>query len=291
MALVTRVRGELVPLTVKGKDAYNPTAPFEWRGKTLMAARVEDRSTETGSKTLFFKLAEGKWKLSGDGPSFTMQDPFVVKIDKRLVLGGVEVNWEDKTYRTVFYVGQDIGKFKRLIHGPVGMKDIRLVQLQDGRIGIFTRPQGGVGGRGKIGFTVVNDLNELSLEVMMGAELIKDQFGKGQWGGVNQATLLEDGRIGILGHVAEFEAGGAKRYSVMAFVFDPVSRLSTPMRVIATREDFPETPAKRKGLRHVVFPGGIVLRGNGVADIYVGLSDTSIGVIRLSSPSDFDILL
>lgn len=280
----TKVRGELVPLTVKGKDVYNPTGTFEWRGKTLMAARVEDRSTETGSRALFFTLVEGRWKPLENNRGFAMQDPFIAKIDEQLVLGGVEVDGENGTYRTVFYIGQDIDKLEHLIYGPVGMKDIRLVQLQNGKIGVFTRPQGEKGGRGKIGFTVVDNLNKLNLTAMEGAELIENQFREGQWGGVNQAILLENGRIGILGHVAEFEADEGKRYSAMTFVFDPASRRSTPMCVIVTREDFPETQAKKKDLKHVVFPGGIVLKEGGLADIYVGLSDTSVGVIRLSNP-------
>ena len=45
------------------------------------------------------------------------------------------------------------------------MKDIRLILLSDNRIGVFTRPQGKIGGRGRIGFMIVNSLKELGLDI------------------------------------------------------------------------------------------------------------------------------
>ena len=89
-----------------------------------------------------------------------------------------------------------------------------------------------------------------------------------------------------MGHVAGFEpiVDNVKRYSAMAFIFDPVSRASTRMKIIATREDFPDTPAKRPGLKHIVYPGGLVFNADGTADLYAGLSDTSAGVLKIQNP-------
>ena len=194
------------------------------------------------------------------------------------MFGGVKKDWEKGVYWTEFYVGDDIHTLEYLARGPENMKDIRLVQLPDGRIGVFTRPQGEVGGLGKIGFTIVEELSRLNADVIGQAGLIEDQFGEKRWGGVNQALLLANGRIGVLGHVAEFEVDGTKRYSAMTFVFDPDLRKSTPMQVIAVREDFPMTAAKRPDLKHVVLPAGIVLNGDQTAQLFVGLSDIGVGV-------------
>ncbi|MDP1743254.1 MAG: DUF1861 family protein, partial [Candidatus Amesbacteria bacterium] len=212
----------LVPFTVEGKDIYNPTAPFENNGEMIIAARVESRDSETDSETRFFrKNRAGEWRMEENGSKFAMQDPFVTKIDGKLILGGVKVDWTSGIYTTEFYIGQNINNLKYLTCGPAGMKDIRLVKLKDDRLGVFTRPQGEVGGLGKIGFTTIDKLAELNASVIKQARLIEDQFGEKRWGGVNQAILLANGNIGILGHVAEFEVDGCKRYSVMVFEFNP----------------------------------------------------------------------
>ncbi len=278
------MNGCLLPLIVEGKDVYNPTPPFTIGGRELVAARVESRENERGSKVVFFEKIGDGWKVVLDYPVFDMQDPFVTTIDGKLVFGGVQVDWKSGIYTTVFYVGEDINNLKHLTGGPKGMKDIRLVQLQDRKIGVFTRPQGEVDGLGRIGFTTIDKLAGLNAGVIEKATLIKDQFKKNQWGGVNQALLLANGKIGVLGHVAEFDTNKGKRYSAMSFVFDPVSGGSTPMKVIATRENFPDTPAKRLDLKQVVFPGGLVLNGAGIADLYVGLSDAKIGQLKIKNP-------
>ena len=46
-------------------------------------------------------------------------------------------------WRTRFYRGQH-QNLVPFAQGPDGMKDIRLVELPDGDIGVFTRPQGEV---------------------------------------------------------------------------------------------------------------------------------------------------
>ncbi len=276
--------GEILPLKVGGKDVYNPTPPFELAGKTIIAARVEDRDKESGSEVRFFELTQNaEWKLMEEEPRFLMQDPFVCRIGGNLVLGGVEVDWEKMGYKTVFYSGVDLFHLRYLTSGPAKMKDIRLVQLRDGMIGVFTRPQGEIGGRGKIGFTTINNLKELNSEVIANAKLIENQFGEEQWGGVNQALLLPDGRVGVLGHVAEFTKEENRCYKAMAFIFDPVTGKSTPMKIVAERNDFPATTAKRDDLWDIVFPAGLVLEEGG-AVLYAGLSDTGIGRVKIRNP-------
>lgn len=61
---------------------------------------------------------------------------------------------------TQFYRGYRIDSMHHFSSGPAMMKDIRLIELLDGRIGVLTRPQGEVGGRGQIGFTIIDSLEE-----------------------------------------------------------------------------------------------------------------------------------
>ena len=125
----------------------------------------------------------------------------------------------------------------KLAEGPDGMKDVRLVELADGRIGIFTRPQGAKGGRGKIGFTIVSSFEEVTAQTMQDAPLLP-LFGEEEWGGVNEAVLLSDNRIGVLGHIACFEPDEVRHYYPMSFVFDPQSRECTGLQILAERKEF-----------------------------------------------------
>jgi hypothetical protein len=72
----------------------------------------------------------------------------------------------------------------------------------------------------------------------------------------------------------------------MSFIFDPRTGENTPMKIIATREDFPTTAAKRTDLEKVVFPAGIVQRGKRVV-LCAGLSDTSVGMKKISNPFEY----
>ena len=92
------------------------------------------------------------------------------------------------------------------------MKDLRLVELQDGSIGVFTRPQGEKGGRGKIGFTRVASLEELSIDQINKAPLLEGQFVDEEWGGCNEIHLLPNGILGVLGHIACFDEQGDRHY-------------------------------------------------------------------------------
>ena len=73
------------------------------------------------------------------------------------------------------------------------MKDLRLAELNDGSIGVLTRPQGEKGGRGKIGFARISSLEELTLDVVEEAPLLEGQFVDEEWGGANEPHILANG--------------------------------------------------------------------------------------------------
>src|SRR5690606_5501518 len=196
-----------IPFTgVTDKDIYNITAPFEDNGEYVIAGRVEKRDSEH-SQVMFFVNRDGQWIQRENSPVFKLQDPFFTKIGDELIFGGVEIfphpTQEDTlSWRTAFYRGKSINSLEKFFEGPDGMKDLRLVELKDGSIGVFTRPQGEKGGRGKIGFTKVNRLEDISVEVINDAPLL-DQFLDEEWGGANEIHLLSNGLLGVLGHRSE----------------------------------------------------------------------------------------
>lgn len=284
-------------LTFEGNDefdVYNPSVPFEVNGKKVIAGRVELRHNEE-SKTMFFEEKEDKWIKIEDAPILDLQDPFVTWIGGELVIGGVNVLWDgDRVvkYCTDFYIGTTIKDLKYLCSGPLNMKDVRLVKLTDGKIGIFSRPQGKkvqdkYGCIAKVGFTIVDSLSKVNADVIENAPIIEGHFLPDEWGGCNQLYMLKNGLIGAIGHIAwgamESEVFILHYYSI-AFAIDPKTRMMTPVKVISARECFPEGPSKNIRTQDVCFTSGIVRSEKGKAILYSGLSDCEVGCIMIEDP-------
>ncbi|KJB88462.1 hypothetical protein AZ66_07175 [Paenibacillus sp. E194] len=273
---------------VGDKDVYNITAPFEDAGELVIAGRVESRDSEF-SEVLFFVEQNGEWVPREGAPTFELQDPFQTRIGGELVLGGVQIyphptQENALMWRTVFYKGKSIAELKPFFKGPNGMKDLRIVELQDGSVGVFTRPQGEKGGRGKIGYSRVNRLEDLSIELINNTSLLDGQFIDEEWGGANEAHLLSDGRIGVLGHIANFDAQGDRHYYPMVFVLDPATGKYSDIKLIAVRNKFLPGAAKRTDLVDVVFSGGLVRNGDGTAVLYAGISDAEAHRLTIADP-------
>lgn len=270
------------------KDVYNITAPFEDEGELVIAGRVEARDSEH-SQVYFFVERGGQWIPRENAPVFELQDPFFTKIASELVLGGVQIFPHPTLagqlgWRTVLYRGKSIAELTEFAKGPDGMKDLRLIELKDGTIGVLTRPQGEKGGRGKIGWTRISSLAELSIEVINEAPLLEGQFIDEQWGGCNEPHLLANGLVGVLGHIANFDAEGNRHYYPMVFALDPDTGEISDMKLIAVRSQFLPGPAKRPDLIDVVFSGGLVRQADGNAVLYAGISDAEAQKMILPDP-------
>lgn len=270
------------------KDVYNISAPFEDAGEMVIAGRVESRDSEH-SHVYFFVERNGEWVPRENAPVLELQDPFFTRIAGELIVGGVQIfphpiNEGQLGWRTVFYKGQSIAELQEFAKGPDGMKDLRLVELKDGSIGVLTRPQGEKGGRGKIGYTRISSLAELTVDVINEAPLLEDQFIDEQWGGANELHLLANGLVGVLGHIASFDEEGNRHYYPMVFALNPETGEISDMKLIATRSNFLPGPSKRPDLEDVVFSGGLVRRPDGSADIYAGISDAEAQKITIVDP-------
>src|SRR5205823_2223751 len=140
--------------------------------------RVEARDTEHAEIVFFRRYLDGVWRPRPGAPTFVgLQDPCVTVVNGELVLGGVRFPIEHPDGRTIwrmdFYRGRSVEQLAHFLTGPDGMKDIRLAALPDGRIALFSRPHCGPGYRGRIGFTVVESLENLNAEVITGAPILE----------------------------------------------------------------------------------------------------------------------
>ena len=274
---------------IDGRDVYNITAPFEFNGKKLLIGRVEHRDTESSEIVIFEESGLNRWTSCFTHPEFQgLQDPCVTWAGKELVLGGVRfpVLLEPGVYGWMmdFYRGATLDSLRHFLSGPPGMKDIRFKQLPNGQVAVFTRPQGDIGGLGKIGFTLAPSWDAITTEIIATAPLFERQLLKEEWAGVNEAHLLESGHIGILGHIACFDAQRNRHYYPMTFTVDPLTRMPSPIRIIAQRSFFPSGASKRPDLVDVVFSGGMVRNGDGTASLFAGTSDAAAAVVKLPDP-------
>lgn len=285
----TPATGKLRFTGVGACDVYNISAPFRSAGRRVVAGRVEARDSEE-STAVFFEEVADVWHPIPDAPRFRLQDPFVCEIAGELVFGGVEVDLSppQPVWHTVFYRGTDIFDLRPFFAGPIGMKDIRLCELADGRVAIFTRPRGVKGGRGTIGYAEVATLDDLTISAIDAAPMLSDMFHPLDWGGANEAHLLASGEIGVIAHAAFFEDDilyGTRRYYAVAFVFDPASRRWRDYRIIAARGQFAPGPAKRPDLIDVVFSSGIERVGDRTI-LYAGTSDAEAQWVEIAYPFD-----
>ena len=270
-----------------GHDVYNVTAPFEWKERSVIAGRVERRSEEL-SEIVLFSETDGEWRPIEGAPTFPgLQDPCVTMMDGKVILGGVRfpvtIGEDRKAWQMEFYREGLNGGFDKVLTGPPKMKDIRFLQLPDGRILVLTRPQGERGGRGRIGFCVVDSLIQARWETIESAPLF-DHCPEEQWVGANEAHLLTKNKIGILGHLAEFREDGSRRSRSMVFCINLETGQSSETEIIAERSDFPPGESKRPDLQDVIFSGGLLRLGHGRARLFAGLSDAEAGSLDLPDP-------
>ena len=273
---------------VGNSDVYNPTAVFSYQGKNVICARVEQRDSEHSNAVFFYEKEPNCFYPCEEIKSYKLQDPFITKVGKYFVFGGTEIfphpqNPEALWWHTKFFYGTSLENLEELTTGPKGMKDVRVVELKDGRVGVFSRPQGELGGRGKIGFTTIDTIEQLNETVIEQAPLL-EQFDDEEWGGANEPVLLNDGRIGVLGHIAKFTKGDVRHYYSMCFILDPKDGSYTESKIIAERSDFVDGPSKRPDLVDVLFSGGLVRKEGQKAELYVGVSDCEVQKIIIPNP-------
>lgn len=279
---------------VDTKDVYNITKRFIIDKKEFLFGRVEPRDNSELSKVFLFTKSGDFWVPDNNFiPLENSEDPFISKIDKEFILGCVEVikitkeseyDPENKlNYRIILYRGKTPWTLKKIFEGPWKMKDIRFVQLPNKEIAVFPRPQGGKAGRGKIGFLIINSLEKLNEKELYEAPLL-NHFHESEWGGVNEAYLLNDKKIGILGHIAKRNEDNSLSYYPMIFTINSENREHSKIKIILKRENLPKGESKNEKLIDVIFPGGFEINDDGTIDLYVGAGDAEAYRVKIKNP-------
>ena len=281
---------------IDGYDVYNSSIPFEWNGKKYIYGRVERREEWARSwARLFENTGKDEWTLVPNSMIYQLEDPYIAIVNGELVMGGTHVvrnQGELKTYYGYFYKGTDIEDLYYFTTGPDYMKDIRLVEMPNHKVGVFSRPRNEevrklYGSESLIGFTVIDDIKDLSSDIIENAPFIPGIFDKDEWGGCNQAYYLDSGYIGMIGHKCyKHNENGVDIMTYMntSFVLDPDKHELVDSKIIGTRPCYPDGPSKKDDLVDCAFTSGIVEREDGKVDLYSGIGDCEVGRITIDNP-------
>lgn len=278
--------GSLVALHgLDGLDGYNPSAPIRDGTSTYVLVRVEPRNVSFSSWSVPFRqVSPSEWEVTLDLPMLRLEDPFVSVIHGELVVGGVRIisrlrdtcMWE-----TVFFRGRHLSDLQEFARSPLAMKDVRLIELENGRVGVFTRPWGDRENSRHIGYTELNSLDDLNHTALAHAPVLPTQPVQGQWWGANAVYALPNGTLGVLAHMA-YVVEHQRHYYAVTFVFDRFRReIVEGPAILAERACFPVYDARDPSLEDVIFPAWID-RDAGL--LYAGLSDAAIGVLPVRDP-------
>lgn len=272
-------------------DVYNPAIIVLPGGEVEFLGRAEGRKTPFSTLVLHFQFVDGH-PIPRDKFALPLEDPAIAKIGDEIVVAGVKLDRNLTTasadYKTDIYAGKSLGDLEKLEEeGPRGMKDVRFAQLKvlTNGVGVYTRPHTVAGGlEGQIGFTTIDSLTDLTAKVIQDAPLINARFPEGEWGGLNQAQELPDGRVIGLGHRAYRDEKKERHYFPWAIIHDPVTGEIIDLGILAESSDFPPGVAKAWDLRDVLFSAGFILdlKENKLT-LYVGTRDTGVGKIVIDN--------
>lgn len=278
-------------LTFKGvedRDVYNCSVPFRYNGKVHIFGRVEKNSEWANSFVrLFVETGKDEFTVVPGQMIFQLEDPYVSKIEGEMIFGGTHVRkigGKVFNYYCDFFRGTPT-ELNYFTTGPDNMKDIRVIQLANRRIGVFSRPK--TAAHSSIGFTIIDNILDLTARVVDEAQPL-NVIDTGAWGGVNQPYLLTSDKIGCISHYSYMdkdENGNAINvYTNYSFVLDPVTRDIYDAKIIGTKGCYPPCPPKTPKLVDCAFCCGIVMREDGRCDLYSGLGDAHMGRIVIDYP-------
>lgn len=317
----TNMKGILleVPSISPGEVIYNPAVIIQRNpdtiasGAHIIAARIE----QSDSSWLTPKLYNPQIRF------FTKQDTFLVPVPNVPVFNGFEDPWATwlrgsngrlqllfGAVKVDFSVKEPIITTELFLAASVkdldesnpiaqirGYKDIRVAQLHNGNIAVFTRPTKGEAYPGRIGFTVIHTIEEIEQSIDT-ARLLPFTVDKNARIGANEVyeVLTDKSTLHVFCHIAttdplmvngkevfDFDRG-IIHYAGYTFDLDsdhPYDERIT-LKKVADRSDFPANKGLNKGDRYkdVVFPGGT--GGPDESLYFAGVEDARIGIIDLN---------
>ena len=295
---LVRGYGHLISFSgIRDLTAYNATPPLWLRVggemRRVVAARVEAFDDLAHSRVMFFEMKSATlYELIEDAPVFYGEDPSIVTINGEIVLLTVNVvakRNNDYAIKTEIRRAGDVLELWKPWRSMPG-KDNRLIPVDNGeRLVVLTRPEGVVGGLGKMAMLEIESLDALTHKRLREAKIITMPIGDGEWVGPNEGhDIAVSNQVGILGHVALSDGvgkTGSKTYFSVFWWVDRETGKVVDTIPLALRKDFPmltETDAKLSELRNVFYPTGLTFQD--LVLLHGGLEDVAQGYVPINNP-------
>ncbi len=269
---------------------YNPFAPFEHNGQLRIPVRVDPPASEDGSTHFFQRNGSPvSWDHDTGLPELPWQDPFHAQIGDKWYFGGVRT-YKDSSGRIYDWDTQivevaDPDELNLLpepvITGPMRMKGLRPLGLDDELAGMITRPIDDRFPRGKVGYLALRNASEATPEALADAPIVDGYIAHeiGEWGGLGQPKDIGNRTFLATGHLARFSPdNGREYYGTLVLAQERGKKLAViAQKIVACRQCFPTTPAKRVDLHNVFY-----MTGEYENFAYGGLSDFGSGRISIA---------
>jgi len=297
-----------------GEIAYNPAVIVQRNkhtvasGAPVIAVRVENLNSDWLNPKLynphimfFTRQNDALIPLPGTPVFLGCEDPWATWMrgkdrEPQLLFGVVKVDFAGKepVITTQLYLAQSVQDLRT--ENPIaiirGMKDVRVAPLLDGRLAVFTRPLTGAAYPGRVGFAIIDSIEEIE-KAVINAPLLPFSLDKNERIGVNEAYEIGPSTLHVFCHIARVDPmqqdgrevfdfdRGIIHYSGYQFDLDPNHPYddNIALHKVADRSNFPINSGPSKGKRYddVIFPGGT--GGLGQTQYYCGVEDAQVGVI------------
>lgn len=278
----------------ENENVYNPSRTFRINGEKFILARVEDVNNNI-SRVYPFVFKNGRWQRKDwQLSNLELEDPQIIRINNNFLIVVVRVldrsDPNNLLIRSEFYYGSDFNNLTKIGEGPLGMKDIRFVRIEDeNRFGIFLRPYIGENKIRRISYLEIENLDALENIDWQSAYLLQLPISPDEWVGTNDVYYLGKRKIGVLAHIGFKDSDGNLHYQAITFKLNSLNLEVSDFKVIATRGNFPSGKSKSPKHSDIVFPGGLEFSGENPqtskkAILYCGLNDAQIGRLPTENP-------
>jgi len=206
--------------------AYNPAVIVQKNVNkiadelNIIAVRVESLNSNWLNPKLydphimFFTLQNDRLVPIPETPVFRQyEDPWATWLvgkdtEPQLLFGGVKIyrSGNEPIVTTQLFLSPSVQELNpdRPFAEIREMKDVRFAQLPNGQLAVFTRPITGNAYPGRIGFKIINDIEEIrNSETVRNIKLLKFDLNSFCKIGTNEAFFVkETGFLHVFGHIA-----------------------------------------------------------------------------------------
>lgn len=251
-----------------GKDAnqiLSTTASFEINQETFMIASIKD--SNQFSKLVLLKKDTGfLYHVEEDLNIFNVNYPHLAMIHNQYVLEGV-LRIDENNKQSCLYVGPNLKSLELKVVFPPFIKSVRVFEYSN-KIHAFYTVSGQNYGTGKIAHAAYNSFDEMKQSSFNNIQVFSNHFISGESGGINDIHILQNGLIGIVGHITYTDSYDTEHSYPCAFAFNIDNNKSTKLKIILEKSSL-NLSSTKKYFTDKIHTSGLIRRANNRASLYI----------------------